>query len=456
MRSHIGIPATLLAHGGRHLSSLAALVVLACGPKDSPPGAGVAEPCETDAECGSAAACAFQRCHESCQTSADCGHNKECVHSEERDENVCQIEVRCERDKDCEGEQICSDGECRDECETATDCVSGQTCSSGVCEGSAADPVVGPIAMSGQPAMSAKPVQPADTTSPSVEDTTGNPDTPPEEPKPAFTGPASKVDLLFVIDNSRDMADAQAILAQTLPDLVGRLLSPYCVSATGDIVAPPASASEPCSEGKREFAPVSDLHLAVITTSLGGYGAALDCSGEGNVDAVQTIDRAELLGSLPRGAAVAPDAAANGFLSWTASGDAQQFAQSASALARASGEFGCDLEGSLEAWYRFLVEPFPYTKIVRVPCTTDDTQNSCAAPASEAGGSQEINIRILNQRKQFLRPDSLLGIVMFSDENDCSFRASGHSWRLSQTKTLIDGTDEVGWYPAFRGTSAWA
>src|SRR5262245_23453538 len=40
-----------------------------------------------------------------------------------------------------------------------------------------------------------------------------------------------KIDLLFMIDNSISMADKQAILAEAVPLLVQRLITPICVRA---------------------------------------------------------------------------------------------------------------------------------------------------------------------------------------------------------------------------------
>src|SRR5690349_18725040 len=42
-----------------------------------------------------------------------------------------------------------------------------------------------------------------------------------------------KVDLLFMIDNSLSMADKQEILAQAVPVLVKRLVTPTCVDPSG-------------------------------------------------------------------------------------------------------------------------------------------------------------------------------------------------------------------------------
>ena len=42
-----------------------------------------------------------------------------------------------------------------------------------------------------------------------------------------------KIDLLFMIDNSISMSDKQQILAQAVPVLVQRLITPNCVRADG-------------------------------------------------------------------------------------------------------------------------------------------------------------------------------------------------------------------------------
>ncbi len=259
-----------------------------------------------------------------------------------------------------------------------------------------------------------------------------------------------KIDLLFVVDNSISMADKQAILAQALPDLVDRLVSPICVNADGVEVSHPASATEECQNGSaREFNPIDDIHIGVITSSLGGYGALYDCQQNDDGGSEQRVDMAHLLGSLPRGSAAAPAASATGFLSWEPGSQRNDFVQAFSNLVQESGEFGCGWEATLEAWYRFLVDPYPYTKVVRQPCNSSDTNNLCAGPQLKPGTNErEIDTVIINQRAQFLRPDSLLAIIMLSDENDCSFKASGQAWRLAQTQ------DEDKQTTAYRATSA--
>jgi hypothetical protein len=82
------------------------------------------------------------------------------------------------------------------------------------------------------------------------------------------------------------------------------------------------------------------------------------------------------------------------------------------------GDAGCGYEASLEAWYRFLVDPEPYESIA--------IENDQAVLV----GRDEL---LLAQRRQFLRPDSLLAIVMLTDENDCSIRDGGQFYFAAQT-----------------------
>jgi hypothetical protein len=79
----------------------------------------------------------------------------------------------------------------------------------------------------------------------------------------------SKIDLLFVIDNSRSMADKQQVLAEAVPDLVRRLVTPDCVDSAGKRSKQDAQGK--CSPGTEpEFQAVKDIHIGVITSSLGG------------------------------------------------------------------------------------------------------------------------------------------------------------------------------------------
>jgi hypothetical protein len=74
-------------------------------------------------------------------------------------------------------------------------------------------------------------------------------------------------------------------------------------------------------------------------------------------------------------------------------------------------------------WYRFLVDPAPYETITAPPGGGD---------VVVAGVDQAL----LAQRADFLRPDSLLAIVVLSDENDCSIKEHGSYYLAAQ---LVDG-----------------
>src|SRR5689334_6482919 len=44
----------------------------------------------------------------------------------------------------------------------------------------------------------------------------------------------TKLDLLFMIDDSASMADKQAVLRNTVPDLLNRFVNPVCVDSSGN------------------------------------------------------------------------------------------------------------------------------------------------------------------------------------------------------------------------------
>lgn len=227
--------------------------------------------------------------------------------------------------------------------------------------------------------------------------------------------PADKIDLLFVIDNSLSMADKQAILRDAVPLLVQRLVTPVCVDAAGTPTGVLSDESGDCSAGEPEFPPIRDIHIAMVSSSLGTNGGEV-CTDGGPQD-----DHAELIGTLRPGLSSWND---SGFLAWDPDGDRNDPAGEGDASALVGdfqdmivgvGEEGCGYEATLEAWYRFLVDPEPPSEV-----TLDEmTRQSAASYPDET---------ILAQRAAFLRPDSLVGIVMLSDENDCSIVDFGQGW----------------------------
>ena len=202
-----------------------------------------------------------------------------------------------------------------------------------------------------------------------------------------------KIDILLSIDDSDSMADKQIILSEAVPRLVESLVNPACVPQDEESAEPwvfPATSTEECPDGyKRRFDPVHDIHVGVITSSIDvpSYNGCIDRD-----DKAQLIENNDVSSYQDLG-----------FLAWDPNGkkdpagqaDDAVFVSDMTALIQGVGQGGCGFEQSLESWYRFLVDP--------------DVKDPT----------------ILQQRKAFLRPDSLVAVVMLSDENDCSFDSQG-------------------------------
>jgi hypothetical protein len=261
-----------------------------------------------------------------------------------------------------------------------------------------------------------------------------------------------KVDILFDIDNSASMGDKQAYLAQAIPDLITRLVTPNCVDANGGVVGQSDTQGH-CSKGQVEFPPVHDMHIGIVSSSLGprlgdtmGDPSTHMCEPSVTVTAngaminAHNDDRGELLNrsASPTNLAnfaegTVSDTGDAHFLSWFPSVSANAHAQpSAGApavtqplqlendfqqLVTGVHEFGCGIESQLESWYRFLVQPDPYDSL-----------------GLDANGHAQwvgVDATILKQRHDFLRPDSLVAVIVLSDENDSeidvrSFQGTGY------------------------------
>ena len=233
-----------------------------------------------------------------------------------------------------------------------------------------------------------------------------------------------KIDLVFMIDNSASMKDKQVMLAEAVPQMMRRLIEPLCTDGTRREW--PLVAGE-CGEGLHpEFNPVRDIHVAVISSSLGGSGsAACDVSSEPTND-----DRAHLIGLQRDGLTTYQGL---GFLAWDPGGkqippgssDIEAFTGELRALVEATGETGCGYEASLESWYRFLVQPDPPARLVV-------QDNRLVA--------EGVDEELLAQRRAFLRPDSLVAIVMLTDENDCSVAVGGQGQMVGAASHLPRAT----------------
>jgi hypothetical protein len=245
-----------------------------------------------------------------------------------------------------------------------------------------------------------------------------------------------KLDILFDIDNSASMGDKQAYLQTAIPDLINRLVNPNCVDTTGGVHGP--SVNGTCAGGmyKPEVTPVHDMHLGIISSSLGARGG--DACGAGtmalppfqnvlahNDDQAHLLDRSLTYmnnGAMVTEGVVADAPAPDQYLYWfptaqnmgktpgkgTPINSATQLITDFTALVGGTGVFGCGIESQLESWYRFLVQPDPYASI---GTTTDGSGN-------KHGNWQGVDQTILQQRADFLRPDSLVLIVVLTDEDD--------------------------------------
>jgi hypothetical protein len=245
-----------------------------------------------------------------------------------------------------------------------------------------------------------------------------------------------KIDLLFVIDNSASMGDKQQYLIQAVPQLITRLVTPNCVDPSSGAIYGPSDASGngACMQGQVEFPPVHDMHIGVISTSLGNRlgdqygtgGGGAECSpgmvtvGGATFDSGED-DRGRLLNRSGAAATPLADTGTSFYLNWFPSGNAanagktpspgapaisssSQLTSDFASLIQGVGNYGCGIESQLESWYRFLVQPDPYDSL-----TLDGNSNAVWTG---------VDATLLKQRHDFLRPDSLVAIVDMTDEND--------------------------------------
>lgn len=242
--------------------------------------------------------------------------------------------------------------------------------------------------------------------------------------------PTSKLDLLFVVDNSINMADKQEYLAHAAPKLIEQLADPPCIDDDGQ-----GGTTEGCPEGQRRlFAPVEDMHVGIITSSLGSHGGEI-CGPTSLASFNPTQNDAGRL--LPTVREPLAEFADPGFLLWDPSdayeGGEDDLEQLKAALQEHLvnvGENGCGYEAPLEAMYRFLIEPTPPANIV--------SNGSVSGPELDANGNVLVDGQVLAQRSDFLRPDSAVAVVILSDENDCSVADSGLGF-LTSTATTANG-----------------
>lgn len=238
-----------------------------------------------------------------------------------------------------------------------------------------------------------------------------------EDPAPLTT---DKLDVLFVVDNSISMADKQAVLAPSVRAFLSNLINPACVDGSGvelPAAEQPSGPDVACPAGStRSKAPVHDLHVGIISSSLGD----LTSGGCGSSQIVDGNDQAHLVARAPNGGTV-PTYQGAGYLVWDpqaaqsppGEADVTQLLDNAVDMVVGVGQLGCGYEMPLEATYRFLADPAPYETL-----DVDETL------LVKTGLDEEL----LAQRAAFVRPDSVLSVIMLSDENDCSMDVNGQGF----------------------------
>ena len=253
----------------------------------------------------------------------------------------------------------------------------------------------------------------------------------------------NEIDMLFVIDNSVSMGDKQQILSVAVPKMVERLITPNCVDTERNVVGKSqlTEAGKPpeCAEGSLEFVPVNDIHLGVISSSLGGHGAD-QCKLEGQADSKGVMKFEDDKGHLVPTMRPDVDQGDNGFLAWNGgtAADAEGLVEAFRAHVQATGENGCGFEAPLEAWYRFLIDPTPPMGI--------EVKNNRADVLRDDAGNPRIDETVLAQRAAFLRPEGLVAIVVLTDENDCSIMDGGDYYNNAKygyllARTVVPGTN---------------
>ncbi len=269
---------------------------------------------------------------------------------------------------------------------------------------------------------------------------------------------SSKLDMLFAIDNSGSMGDKQELLLGAIPLFLERLTNPWCVSSDPTIPAAPSN-NGVCPSGlEREFPPIVDIHIGIVSSSLGGGGSPDACVPQSN-DVTHQNDKGRLINRTrpanlgdPEGkvaAALPTDGNGGNFLAWTPATQTQNVSNEPSeqqlendfvALVGGVQEHGCGLEAQLESWYRFLIQPDPYNDLTLTADSPPKVQLT------------DIDSTLLKMRHDFLRPDSLVLIMQITDEEDSWSDPSwlgGYGWTVRTNQ--FPGGPTLGAGP--RGTS---
>ncbi len=251
--------------------------------------------------------------------------------------------------------------------------------------------------------------------------------------EPLAQSRVERIDILLAIDNSISMGDKQEILAEAVPDLVRRLITPKCIGVDTDLpTGTSADANGECGDGAEpEFERVIDINIGVISSSLGDLTTG-SCDNPAQIR--HPNDKAHLLSRPQESAPPFPTYQDKGFLAWdptnqrAGESNADTLGQNLAAMVLGVEQLGCGFEMQLESVYRFLADPDPYADLVNE-----------GGRLVEVGTDQEL----LGQRADFLRPDSLVAVIVLSDENDCSIDIGYQGYQdVIDTAPFYKQTDE--------------
>lgn len=208
----------------------------------------------------------------------------------------------------------------------------------------------------------------------------GMPCPPPSGGPPDGGGPEGfdKLDLLFVVENTSSMADVQRRLAQWLPDLMRAM-------RTGDLGF----------DGRADFDPIAGgIRLAVVSSDLGTPGLAGISGCDERGDDGQFLNAAS--GEIVLGAQCV---ASPSFLEFDATTSLPNTFDQQAGCRAFVGTDGCSYPMPLEAALKAL---------------------SSDATLTFAGGGVAHGI---DTQPGFVRSDALLGIIVVTNDDDCSMSA---------------------------------
>ena len=221
-----------------------------------------------------------------------------------------------------------------------------------------------------------------------VNDPDGSP--PPWDGGAVFVPPPGKclepsgVDLLFVVDNSNSMAEEQASLAAQIPALVRALVDPPDEDA----------------DGTPDWLPIRDLQIGVVTTDMGVGGFTVptcvlrDFGDDGLLRSEGSREDPACMATYPR------------FVEYTPGGRTpEEVAFDVGCVAQV-GIGGCGFEQQLEATLKALSPSRP----------TAATGPSYVPPTFFRGTLGHAD----GANAGFVRDDTLLAVVIVTDEEDCS------------------------------------